>query len=303
MKRFFKQVQLLLSIFTIFAFGMSACQTPSDTFILHGHRGCRGLMPENTIPAFIKAVEIGVNTLELDVAVSAEGELIVSHEPWFSEVICLDPDGNELSTDSAMRYNIHQMTYDEIASFDCGSVQNPRFPEQQNEKTIKPRLLDALIAVDAYCKKNNLPLLAWNIEIKSRPEWDNVYTPGPLEFVRIIDAFIEENNLSKRCLVQSFDFRVLRELKKLNTSYPIAVLIDNKKSPEVNLRELGFTPQIYSPNYRLVSKDLVDWCHEKNMEVHPWTVNEVIAMDQMIRYGVDGLITDYPDRFQKSFKK
>jgi len=300
MKSIFKVVALY---FAIFAPVMSLGQTSPESIKLHGHRGCRGLMPENTVPSFIRALELGVDVLELDVVVSGEGELIVSHEPWFSEEICLDPAGNELSSDSAMRHNIYRMSYAEIAAFDCGSKFHVRFPNQEKTKVSKPRLSDLIDAVDDHCRKNKLAKPFWNIELKSLPEWDNVYIPAPAAFVKLLDELINKKGIADQCMVQSFDFRVLREFNKLNPPYPIAMLIDNHKSAEDNLRELGFKPQIYSPHYILVNKELVTWCHENGMEIHPWTVNEVAAMQKMIEYGVDGLITDYPDRFNASFKK
>lgn len=303
MKSIFEVVALYFAIFTIFAAPMSSCQSPPESFKLHGHRGCRGLMPENTIPAFIHAIDLGVDVLELDVVVSGEGELIVSHEPWFSDEICLDPAGNELSSDSAMRHNIYRMTYAEIAAFDCGSKFHVRFPNQQKMKASKPRLSDLIDAVNEHCREKNIAKPFWNIELKSLLEWDNVYIPAPAAFVKLVDELINKKEIANYCMVQSFDFRVLREFNKLKPHYPIAMLIDNHKSAETNLRELGFTPQIYSPHYILVNKQLVDWCHAEDMEIHPWTVNEIPAMQKMVEHGVDGLITDYPDRFITSFKK
>lgn len=296
-------LKVIALYFAIFAPVMSSCQTSPEAIKLHGHRGCRGLMPENTVPSFIRALELGVDVLELDVVVSGEGELIVSHEPWFSEEICLDPVGNELSSDSAMRHNIYRMSYAEIAAFDCGSKFHVRFPNQEKLKVSKPRLSDLIDAVNEHCRQNNLAKPFWNIELKSLPEWDNVYIPAPAAFVKLLDELVHKKGITDQCMVQSFDFRVLREFNKLNPPYPIAMLIDNHKSAENNLSELGFTPQIYSPHYILVNKELVEWCHQNGMEIHPWTVNQVEAMEKMIKNGVDGLITDYPDRFNASFKK
>lgn len=255
-------------------------------------------MPENTIPSFIKALEFGVHTLELDIAVSAENELIVSHEPYFSSDICLNPDGNEYSDNRALEYNIFRMTYDEIAAFDCGSKFHPRFPQQEKIKVSKPRLADAVDAVNAYCDTHNLPHPLWNIEIKSRPEWDNLYHPAPDEYAKLVFEFLKSRKLEGKSIVQSFDVRTLQAYYKLDAGFQSALLVDNNLSPQANLDKLGFTPAIYSPNYLLVTPDLVKWCHEKGMKIYPWTVNEIPAMRKMIDYGVDGLITDYPDRYR-----
>lgn len=276
---------------------MSSILNSDSGFNLHGHRGCRGLMPENTIPAFIKAVDLGAKTLEMDVAVSAEGELIASHEPYFSADICLDPLGNEFSEHRAHEFRILDMKYSEIEQFDCGSKPNPRFPDQASFRVSKPRVADLIDAVDDHCRINNLPLPCYNFELKSRPEWDDYFTPPPAVFAKIMYGLIQEKNLSNRSIVQSFDVRMLQEYNMLEPGFYGALLVDNNLSPEDNLVKLGFTPPIYSPNYVLVTQELVDWCHERDMKIYPWTVNEIQAMQLMLDMGVDGLITDYPDRF------
>lgn len=276
---------------------MEALSKLPEGFNLHGHRGCRGLMPENTLPAFIKAVELGVQTLELDLAVSAEKELIVSHEPYFSADLCLDPKGNEFSEHRAQEYRIYEMTYDQIAGFDCGSKYNPRFPHQKNMRIGKPRLSDLVDEVHAYCNTNNLPLPYWNFEIKTKPAWDHYMTPPTDEFAGLMHHFIAEKQLQSRCIVQNFDVRFLKAYHQLNPEFTSALLVDNHLTPDENLQRLGFTPVIYSPHYTLVSQNLVNWCHEKGMKIYPWTVNEVPAIKRMIALGVDGLITDYPNRY------
>lgn len=304
MKNTGKRKLLLHSLnFLIFALAMAACDTPSNDFNLQGHRGCRGLMPENSIPGFIRALEIGVQTLELDLAVSMENELIVSHEPWMSADICLDSLGNEFSENRAREFNLYRMTYAQIERFDCGSKHNPRYPQQENIRVAKPRLSDLIDTVHAHCEAHNIPLPDWNIEIKSRPEWDHYYHPEPAEFARLVHALIAEKDIRNRSIVQSFDIRTLKAYHKLNPDAEIALLIDNDRSPQANLDLLGFQPAIYSPYYILVTPDLVHWCHNKGMRIYPWTVNEISDMRKMIDYGVDGLITDYPDRYYEAIKR
>jgi len=300
----YRSFSKLITIFGIFAIAMTACKTtPQQDMNLQGHRGCRGLMPENTIPAFIRALEIGVQTLELDLAVSAENELIVSHEPWMSADICLDSLGNEFSENRAREYNIYKMTYAQIARFDCGSRFNPRFPQQENMRVSKPRLSDVIDTVHAHCKAHNLPLPDWNIELKSRPEWDNHYNPPPAEFAKLVYDLIQEKGIADRSIVQSFDIRTLRAYKEIDPGFNGALLVDNDLSADENIERLGFQPPIYSPHYILVTPDLVKWCHDRGMKIYPWTVNEIPAMRKMIDYGVDGLITDYPDRYYEAIQR
>ena len=293
----FHNISKVIAIFGFFAFAMSSCQDSKSDFNLHGHRGCRGLLPENSIPAFIKAVELGCQTLELDVAVSAEDEIIVSHEPYFNPDICYDSLGNEFSEHRARELKIMQMTYDEIAQFDCGSKFNPRFPNQENFSVAKPRLVDLIDTVEAHCKAHDLPLPDWNIEIKSRPEWDGHFTPPPAKFAKLVHELVNEKNIADRSIVQSFDVRTLQAYKKLDPDFNCALLVDNNLSPDENIERLGFEPPIYSPHYILVTADMVKWCHENDMKIYPWTVNEIPAMKKMMAYGVDGLITDFPNRY------
>lgn len=287
----------LFAIFGIFALLMPACESSSSEFNLQGHRGCRGLMPENTIPAFLHAIDLGVQTLELDLAVSAEKELIVSHEPWMAAAICLNPTGNEFSEEKEKSYNIYRMTYDQIEAFDCGSKINPRFPDQKKMAATKPRLSDLIDAVKVYCAANSIPEPEWNIEIKSYPDWDNEFAPEPEVFAQLVYNLIREKDIADKCTIQSFDIRQLQAYHKLDPDFNAALLIQKDGSPEKNIEELGFQPPIYSPHYTLVTPDLVRWCHINKMKIYPWTVNEVADMKKMVEYGVDGLITDYPDRY------
>ncbi|MCC7246444.1 MAG: glycerophosphodiester phosphodiesterase [Saprospiraceae bacterium] len=292
--------RLLLSLLAVLNF--AACKitetrhrpTPSG-FDWQGHRGARGLCPENTIPAFLKALEFSqVKTLELDLAVSKDGQLIVSHEPWFNPDICNKPNGDSISKREAETLLIYNMTAREIASYDCGSRGNARFPQQEKQRAAKPVFRDVVKA--AREKRTDI---RWNIEIKSEPDWDNKRHPAPAEFVRLVVAEIRALQLEKTCTVQSFDPRVLRELHAQAPDLTLAFLIENLDGFDANVKNLGFVPQIYSPYYLMVNKALVKKCREKGMKLIPWTVNDVKSMRRLIKLGVDGLITDYPNLIEK----
>ena len=124
-----------LLLFTFMLFATNVFGQTSPTFSIEGHRGARGLSPENTIPSFIKALEHSADTLELDVVVSRDNKLVVSHEPWFSSVISLDKNGNPIPADKQKEHNIFKMNYSEIKKYDVGSLGNKDFPEQQKIKT------------------------------------------------------------------------------------------------------------------------------------------------------------------------
>ena len=264
-------------------------------FDWQGHRGCRGLMPENSIPAFVHALDFPeVATLELDVAVSKDNQLIVSHEPWFNPAICHKPGGDSIASGEAEKLLIYQMTAAEIQGFDCGSYGNARFPNQQKLKTYKPTLREVVEAVRAHPSGRG-NVIRWNIEIKSQPEWDGVRHPPVEEFARLVIAELRALGIDPLCTVQSFDKRALRAMHQQAPEIRLAMLIENILGFDSNIRELGFTPQIYSPYYQLVSKKLVRKCHRNNIELIPWTVNDVASMRGLIRLGVDGIITDYPN--------
>lgn len=269
---------------------------------IEGHRGARGLAPENTIPSFLKALEYNVETLELDVVVSKDGKLVVSHEPWFSHIISLDKNGKTISEETEKEHNIYKLKYSEIKLYDVGSIGNLGFPEQQKMKVVKPLLKDVFKAVNEYAKKNNLKPVRFNIEIKSNPDWDGKFTPAPTVFAKMVYDEILKNKMEKNVIVQSFDVRPLQELRKLSVKLPIALLVSNKDGVEKNLEKLGFQPDAYSPHYSLVNEELVKYVRERNIKIVPWTVNEVADLERMKTFDLDGIITDYPDRAVKIFR-
>jgi glycerophosphoryl diester phosphodiesterase len=270
-----------------------------NTFDWQGHRGARGLMPENTIPAFLKALDLGVTTLELDLAVSADNQLIISHEPWLNHEICSKADGTEVKKEEAESLAIHQMTAEELKKCDCGSRGNPRFPEQQKLFAHKPTLSEMVAAVKQYCTEKGRPLPYFNMEIKSQPAWDGKYTPSVSDFAKLVLTEINRLGIKEKTCVQSFDPRALEAIKQLDKSVTIAFLIENINSLKVNLKLLSFKPSIYSPYFKLISKKTVKKCHALGIKIIPWTVNELIDIQKIKSMGVDGIITDYPNRIFK----
>ncbi|MEP6647758.1 MAG: glycerophosphodiester phosphodiesterase family protein, partial [Saprospiraceae bacterium] len=132
-----------------------------------GHRGCRGLMPENTMPGFMKAVELGVTTLELDVVISKDGQVVVSHEPWMSSIICSHPDGTPVTKSEEKTLNLYNMDYSEIQTYDCGKRGNPDFPSQMQVGTVKPTLKMVIRSVEVFAAENKFRQPRYNIELKS----------------------------------------------------------------------------------------------------------------------------------------
>lgn len=269
-------------------------------FDIQGHRGCRGLMPENTIPAMLKALDLGVTTLEMDVVISKDNKVVVSHEPWFEAEITTKPDGSFIKPAEAMQYNIFQMNYDEIAKYDVGMKPHPRFPQQQKLRAVKPLLSDLFDSVAESMKVRRRPFPFFNIETKCLPAGDGRFHPKPAEFAELLMAVIKEKQLEERVIIQSFDFRTLKYLHEKYPSIKTAMLIEDSdvNDFEGQLNRLGYTPQIYSPNHTLVDDGLVKQCHDKGMKIIPWTVNDKKQITKLKKMGVDGIITDYPDLFK-----
>lgn len=280
----------------LFAFSLISTICMAQKFDIEGHRGCRGLYPENTIPAFIEAVRLGVNTLELDICVSRDGKLVVSHDPVMNDVICTKPDGTPVTADEAKKLKIYEMTYADIKKYDVGLRGNPKFPDQHKMAVYKPLLKDVIDTVEKYVKANKLPPVHYNIETKSTREGDDIYHPKPNVFTQLFYDVIAERKVVARCILQSFDPRTLQEVKKIDPLVRTALLIGNLDGFDKNIAGLGFPPTIYSPEYRLVTRKLISKCHALNIKVIPWTVDEEKVMLRLKKIGIDGLITDYPDR-------
>lgn len=258
---------------------------------IQGHRGCRGLLPENSLPAFQKAIELGVNTLELDLAISKDKLVVVSHEPFISRTYCLDSLGNEIQEEDDKKYNLYQMTYEQIKTFDCGSKKHPRFPDQDQLKIYKPLLSEVITLADSLNSN-----IRYNIEIKAQPSYDGIFTPNPEEFVNLVLEVVKKYGILSRCNLQSFDVRILNEIKKQNNEIEIALLVDGSESIQEKLKELDFKPEIISPTFKLLNAVTVEKYQNQGYEIIPWTVNTPEDMRVMIDYGVDGIITDFPDR-------
>jgi len=268
-------------------------------FDKEGHRGCRGLMPENTIPAFLKAVDLGVTTLEMDAHITKDTQVIISHDPFFNTDITTKPDGSFVAAGEEKNLVLYNMPYTETQRYDVGLKPHPRFPQQQKLHAIKPLLKDVIDSVEAYAAKNHKRPLQYNIETKCLPETDDIYHPKPGPFVELLMAVILEKKIEKRVIIQSFDPRSLQYLHEKYPAMKTALLVDfsDKKNFAMQLKNLGFIPTIYSPEYHLVTPLLVKQCHDTGIQIIPWTVNDKPTITNLTNLGVDGIISDYPNLF------
>ena len=270
-------------------------------FDKQGHRGCRGLMPENTVPAMLYALGMGVTTLEMDVVITKDKKVILSHDQWFGEEITTKPDGKFMGPREERTYNIYWMTYEQTKAFDVGMKPHPRFPQQQKMKVTKPLLADVIDSVKKDMMTRRRPFPYYNIETKTNPEFDGVFNPKPEEFVELLMAVIKEKQIEEQVIIQSFDFRTLQYLHQKYPSIKTAMLIEDfdKRTLEEQIKALGFVPTIYSPAYQLVNEPLLKKCHAQNLKMIPWTVNDKATIDKLKLMGVDGLISDYPNLFNE----
>lgn len=274
------------------------CSSPPKQIDYQGHRGARGLLPENTLISFEKAMELGVTTLELDLAVSKDGKLIVSHEPWFNAAISSHPDGSPVSEEEEHSLKIYEMTVEQVQSYDVGKRGNPRFPSQTPTLAVKPTFSEVVELAESWAKENNVDPFFYNIETKSTPQGDGIFHPEPKEFVRIILTEIEEYGIKERTIVQSFDIRTLEAMRILDKDVALALLVEDANELPEALERMTFVPEIFSPNYETLTSALFDLAKANNMKIIPWTVNKVDDMKMLLEMGVDGLISDYPDRYK-----
>lgn len=284
---------VLITVLAIYSCGSQKAKT--SKIEVQGHRGDRGNFPENSIPAFISAVNKGVDVLELDVVISKDQKVVVSHEPFMSSQYMSDFAGNPIAKDKEKSYNLYEMSYDSIRKFDGGSRGNANFLNQQKQKTYKPLLSELIDTIEHYIAKNNLKPVRYNIEIKSEKSDYGKRQPEPEVFTQMVMKIIKEKGIEKKINIQSFDPTVLNVMHKKYPKTKLAYLVGEGTIAE-NLLLLDFKPEIYSPHYKLLNKEAVDSLRLLKIKIIPWTVNDDKAIDNMIQLKVDGIITDYPEK-------
>jgi glycerophosphoryl diester phosphodiesterase len=250
----------------------------AERILVHGHRGARAVRPENTLPAFEYAIDAGADVLELDLAVTKDNILVVSHDPHMNPTYCTGPAGAKTA--------IREMTFAELEQWDCGSKRNPEFPKQQTVPGTRVPSLDQVLALAGRGSFH------FNIETKifrDRPE----LTPPPEEFASLLADALRKHNVVDRTIVQSFDFRTLHAMKKLLPQVRLAALYSGLPKNLASIaREAG--AGIVSPHFRLITEANVKEAHAAGLLVVPWTANEPRQWDKLIAAKVDAIITDDP---------
>jgi glycerophosphoryl diester phosphodiesterase len=266
---------------------------------VHGHRGCRGLLPENTLPAFEHALALGVDVLELDVVVSADNQIVLSHEPWLAADLGRGSAGELIAPAHEQTYNLYQLPYAAIRRCVVGEWPHPRFPAQQPSPTYRPLLGEVLRAAEATCQRLVRPPVGYSIEIKSTLAGDDIFQPAPLPFVELVLAELAAvPGVAARTTLLSFDSRVLRAARQLAPALALCLLNEEPAHPADLFRELGFVPQVFGSDFQLLSAELVAQLRAAYpaLRLVPWTVNEIADLRRVVGWQVDGITTDYPDR-------
>ena len=287
----------------IFMLSLSACTVNKQTkvsdvafpaFSAEAHRGGRGLVPENTILAMKDAMSYpAVTTLEMDTHITKDGKVVVTHDDYLSPGLMLTPDGKEIPKSDAKKYVVFKMDYDLIKTFDIGTKFNKDIPQQKKIKTYIPLLSDLIDSVQHEIKVKNKKQYFYNIETKSSAKNDGITNPTPDVFVKLLMDVIKSKKIEPYVVIQSFDKRTLQILHKKYPHIRTSYLVNNKKSYEENMADLGFKPFILSPYYKMVNAELVKKAHADGVKVITWTPNTAEEIAQLRALNVDGIITDY----------
>ncbi|MDR3297668.1 MAG: hypothetical protein LBS94_05485 [Prevotellaceae bacterium] len=293
------------SLFFALCMAASTVALPQQTkqiypaiFDEQAHRGGRGLMPENTIPAMLNAIDLGVVTLELDLQISKDLKVVVSHEGFMSEHYVSTPEGDTLSKTEARERLLYHMPYDSIAKYDVGLKPHPEFPQQKKMAVHKPLLDELIKAVEMYATEKGRTIF-YNMEIKSSAKTDGTQHPSVEQFVDLAVEVIRSNGVAWRTTIQSFDTRALKAMHQKYPDISLSYLVGKKERRplKILLDSLGFVPPIFSPEHPMVTPEMLSECHALHVRVVPWTPNTVAELKRLRDMGVDGIITDFPNLF------
>ena len=266
----------LLRILSLSCLAMCAAEPPR--VLVHGHRGARARRPENTVPAFEYAIQQGVDALEMDMAVTKDNVIVISHDPILEPPVCSGAQKSAV---------IHQLMLAQVRQWDCGAVRNPRFPTQETVPGARMPTLDDVFRLATRGKFD------YNIETKSFPEHPE-YTPAPDEFVKLVLAKIREYKLEKRVMLQSFDWRTLVAMRKLAPEIRLSALTESDKRDFAAIAKDAANAEIVSPEFHLVTPEKVAAAHAAGLRVVPWTANTPADWAKLIAAKVDAIISDDP---------
>ncbi len=310
------RLRTLLCVFGLLA--LTGCSTLA--FDAQGHRGARGLAPENTLPAFERALEIGVNTLELDIGVTADGVVVVAHDPYRNPAITRNASGQWLPPGKGP--TLKSLTLAQLQAYDVGRS-NPDTPYAKTFSTQAPRdgtRVPTLASLFALIKDRSINDVRFNIETKINPTQPDE-TVIPEQMVRALLNVVREAGMQKRVTIQSFDWRTLQIVQGFEPGIPTVYLSiqtantdnirDGAWTSGFKIADHGSVPKmvkaaggaVWSPNGGAVTEALVKEAQDLGLKVVPWTINNPADMERLLGWGVDGIITDYPDRLRDMMQK
>jgi len=277
------------------ALGALLCSLTASAMDIQGHRGARGHLPENTLPAFALALEFGVDTLELDVGVTRDGIVVVHHDRRLNPDTARGPDGKWVQAPAP---TIHSLSFLELEHYDIGRIRPgseyaKRFPHQ---KPLDGTRIPALADLFAHAG----PTVRFNIETKISPDHPDETLP-PEPFARALIAEILKAGAARRATIQSFDYRTLKVVEREAPEIETVYLTDEKNSVPAKVRAAG--AKIWSPDFRVLTPEVLAAARAAKLRIVAWTVNEPADIARMIEAGIDGLISDYPDRVIEQMKK
>lgn len=265
---------------------------------IHGHRGCRGLLPENTLPAFLHALTLGVDVLEMDVVISQDRQVVVAHDHWLSARLGLGPAGVLIDPHTEQQMRLYAMPYAEIRQCPVGIFQHPLFPEQRLVPTCRPLLREVIQATTHACQQLGRPLVRYAVEVKSKPSGDGILHPPPFSFVELVLDELAREQATSCTTILSFDHRILQATRQAAPQQPVCFLLEEIRPLWSLFDQLGFIPEVFGPAHWLLTSDMLHFLRSSypSMRIVPWTLNSVAELLIALEWQVDGITTDYPDR-------
>ncbi len=287
-----------------------ACGTPKQKVYVtdvQAHRGGMGLYPEESLEAMLNSVDLGVNTLEMDLCITGDKQVILSHDKYFHHRYATRSDGTSVNAGDPKEYLWH-MPYSEIAKYDVGTKANPDWPEKKCIPVHKPLAAEVIDAVEAYTREKGLAPMKYNIEIKSDPDYDGGIEgqdwPDYREFTDLCMEMLDARGLGDRLIIQCFDERALNYIHQKYPGHILAYLVeDYEKDYDEYMSKLEFKPEWLSPPHENVDQELMERAHKDGMKVVTWTVDDKEEMRRLIGLGVEGIISNYPDRLMEVVKE
>lgn len=247
------------------------------------HRGGAGLYPENTIEAMINAVKLGVRDLEMDMHITKDSVVVVSHDPYVKGY--------------GKKYPIYSLTYAELQKLPIGEQFDKRFPESKRIRSHVPKVTDLIDSVEAYCHEHHIPPVKYTIEVKSTVAGDGKLSPDYKTYTDLCMADLKSRSLGSRLLLQSFDLRTLKYVHETYPNVRLLYLIERSaKNYDEAMKRLGFVPYAISPDSPMVTPGFMSKAKAAGMRVIPYTVDAEKEAKRLEALGVDAIITNYPDR-------